>query len=232
MPSVLIIASASDHWTLNDGTKHPTGVWAEELLAPYDVFSDAHFDITIATPDAKAPSIDPQSLSIKGMVLPHQVKHFKKRLEELSSVLNNPVDVQDVNQSEYDIVFYPGGHGPMEDLAHHKASGALLRERLASGGLLGLLCHSPAALLATADEDGNYPIAGKALTGLSNAEETLNGLAKKAPWLLEDRLKQAGADYRKGLVPFTPFTVRDGNLITGQNPQSSKKLANQLVEAL
>lgn len=120
----------------------------------------------------------------------------------------------------------------MEDLAVDKIAGAQLNERLASGKALALLCHAPAAILATVDQDGASPFAGRKLTGLSNREELLNSFAKKAPWLLEDRLKELGAGYEKGLIPLRPHVVVDGNLYTGQNPQSSKKLAQTLITAL
>lgn len=231
MTSVLMALTASDHWTLNDGTKHPTGFWAEEFLAPYDIFERTGFDITIATPGAVAPTVDPMSLSLRGAVLPHVAKQQKQRLSELAPQLNSPADLHAIRQEDFDIVFYPGGHGPMEDLAIDQTSGQLLKERLAAGGLLGLLCHSPAALLATVDRDGRTPFAGKQVTALSNVEERMNLLAGKAKWLLEDRLKEAGLNYQKATLPFRPFVVQDGNLFTGQNPQSSKELAEALVRA-
>jgi Histidine kinase-, DNA gyrase B-, and HSP90-like ATPase/DJ-1/PfpI family len=122
----------------------------------------------------------------------------------------------------------PGGHGPMEDVAYDRTSGALLTHRLASGRPLALLCHAPAAILAATGPDGKSPFAGRRMTGLSNREELLNRFAKKAPWLLQDKLKEAGVVYSKGF-PLRPHTVVDGNLYTGQNPQSSEKLAERLV---
>lgn len=137
-----------------------------------------------------------------------------------------------MNQAEYDLVFYPGGHGPMEDLAYDKVSGKLLTERLASGKPLALLCHAPAVINATVDENGKTLFAGKRMTGLSNREERFNSFGRKAPWLLEDKLKELGVRYEKGALPLTPYIVTDGNLYTGQNPQSSEKLAESLVKKL
>lgn len=131
----------------------------------------------------------------------------------------------------FDLVFYSGGHGPMEDLAVDEVSGALLTRRLASGRPLALLCHAPAAALAARNPDGSWPFADYRMTGLSNREERLNPFAWKAKWLLEDRLKQAGADYSKGL-PLRPHIVRDRHLWTGQNPQSSHRLATRLIAEL
>lgn len=139
----------------------PTGFWAEEFIAPYDIFTEAGYDITVATPRGVKPVVDEISLSISGGTDPLSAKKLKSRLAELSDVLENPADLHDQNEEDYDLVFYPGGHGPMED-----------------------------------------------------------------------ELVARGLDYDKGLLPFTSHVVVDGNLYTGQNPQSSKKLAKTLVEAL
>ena len=166
-------------------------------------------------------------------MLPSTAKKMEDKVQQMSHVLNNPEDLHKVDAASYDIIFYPGGHGPMEDLAYDKISGKILTDRLASGKLLGLLCHSPAALLATIDDaTGQTPFAGKQITALSNTEEGMVTDKSKAPWLLEDRLKEAGLKYEKATLPFRPKLVRDGNLFTGQNPQSSEKLAKALVEAV
>jgi putative intracellular protease/amidase len=150
----------------------------------------------------------------------------------LASVLDHPVVLADVDADEFDLVFYPGGHGPMEDLAVDPISGALLAKRLASGRPLALLCHAPAAILAATNPDGTSPFAGYQMTALSNREELLNRFAKKAPWLLQDRLVAAKVDYSKGRIPLRPYVVVDRNLYTGQNPQSSERLAERLIEDL
>ena len=121
-------------------------------MVPYDIFRDAGFEVTIATPGAVAPTVDPISISVKGGMLPTTAKKMEDKVEQMSHVLNNPEDLHKVDAASYDIIFYPGGHGPMEDLAYDKISGKILTDRLASGKLLGLLCHSPAALLATIDD--------------------------------------------------------------------------------
>ena len=231
MTSVLMVLSAADHWTLTDDTKHPTGFWAEEFVVPYETFADAGWDITIATPGGKPPTVDRLSLGISGG-LPPKTRKIKAKLERLAAVLASPANLSDVDPDSFDLVFYPGGHGPMEDLAYDKTSGALLANRLASGKPLALLCHAPAAILAATAPDGTSPFAGYKMTGLSNREELLNRFAKKAPWLLEDKLKDTGAQYSKGRLPLRPYTVIDRNLYTGQNPQSSEKLASRLVADL
>jgi putative intracellular protease/amidase len=227
---VLFVVTAADRWTLDDGTVHPSGYWAEEVAAPHRLFSEAGWHITIATPGGKAPTLDPLSLSLKGGSAPWKVPAIKRYLESVAPELNAPLALADVDADDYDLVFYPGGHGPMEDLAYDAISGALLTRRLASGRPLALLCHAPAAILATADSQGRTPFAGRRMTGLSNREELLNSFARKAPWLLEDRLKELGVQYSKARVPLRPHVVVDGNLYTGQNPQSSEKLAEQLIE--
>lgn len=228
MPKVLFVISAADRWTLNDGEIHPSGYWAEEVAVPHRIFSEAGWDITIATPGGKAPTLDRLSLGIAGG-MPWKRNEVKRYLDSIDSALAHPVALDTVDPDTFDVVFYPGGHGPMEDLAYDATSGALLSERLASGKPLALLCHAPAAILAASTPDGKSPFAGYRMTGLSNREELLNRFAKKAPWLLEDTLKEAGVEYSKALIPLRPYIVVDRNLYTGQNPQSSEKLAQRLL---
>lgn len=222
-----MVISAADRWTLNDGTVHPSGYWAEEVAMPYRIFTEAGWDIAVATPGGKAPTLDQRSLGISGG-MPWTRRKVKRYLHRIQGVLDHPVSLDTVAPDDFDLIFYPGGHGPMEDLAYDETSGALLAHRLASGQRLALLCHAPAAILAATGPGGTSPFAGRKMTGLSNREELLNRFAKKALWLLEDKLKEAGVDYSKGF-PLRPHVVVDGNLYTGQNPQSSEKLAQRLV---
>ncbi|MQY29579.1 type 1 glutamine amidotransferase domain-containing protein [Nocardia aurantia] len=228
MTRVLFVVSAADRWTLNDGTIHPSGYWAEEVAVPYRIFFEAGWDITVTTPGGKAPTLDQRSLGLTAG-MPWKLRAVKNYLDGIHDVLAHPVALDTVDPDSFDVVFYPGGHGPMEDLAYDATSGALLTKRLASGKPLALLCHAPAAILAATTPDGNSPFAGYRMTGLSNREELLNRFARKAPWLLEDKLKEAGVDYSKARIPLRPHLVVDRNLYTGQNPQSSEKLAERLV---
>lgn len=230
MTTVLMVLSAARNWTLKDGSLHPTGVWAEEFAVPYTMFTRAGFEVTVATPGGRVPVIDALSLGVSGG-LPWKTARIAKEVERLAPVLEHPSSLADMDPDAFDLVFYSGGHGPMEDLAVDEVSGALLTRRLASGRPLALLCHAPAAALAARNPDGSWPFAGYAMTGLSNREERLNPFAWKAKWLLEDRLKEGGADYSKGL-PLRPHLVRDRGLFTGQNPQSSGPLASLLVDEL
>nr|WP_020789609.1 type 1 glutamine amidotransferase domain-containing protein [Gordonia sp. NB41Y] len=230
MTSVLLVLSAADHWTLIDETVHPTGFWAEEFVAPYEVFAAAGWDITVATPGAKPPTVDRLSLGIAGG-LPTKTRRIAAKLDELTHVLAAPADLASIDADDYDVIFYPGGHGPMEDLAVDETSGALITDRLRSGKPLALLCHAPAAAFAARNPDGTWPLQGYRMTALSNREELFNTFARKAKWLLEDRLKEEGAHFEAGL-PLRPHIVQDRNLYTGQNPTSSAALARRLVTDL
>lgn len=229
MPKVLLVLFAADKWTLRDGSTHPTGIWAEEFVAPYTLFTEAGWAVTVATPGGRRPTVDRLSLSLRGGVTPGKIKEMRAALDRLAPVLNSPTDLDTVDVADYDAVFYSGGHGPMEDLAVDEASGALLTEAVNSGKPLALLCHAPAAMLAARNDDGTWPFVGFSMTALSNVEERINPFGWKAPWLLEDRLVEAGADYSKALLPLRPHIVEDRNLLTGQNPASSAPLAERLI---
>jgi putative intracellular protease/amidase len=231
MPAVLIVVSAADHWTLTDGTAHPTGFWAEEFAEPHRLFREAGWQVTVATPGGVAPTVDRLSLRFPAGP-PWRLRRYRRYLRDHADELAHPRDLARVRPEEYDAVFYPGGHGPMADLAVDPVSGALLTSALRSGTPLALLCHAPAALLAATTEDGPWPFAGYTVTALSNREELLNRFARKAPWLLEDRLVAAGARYVRRRVPLLPFVTVDRGLYTGQNPASSRRLARRLIADL
>lgn len=231
MTTVLMALSAARHWTLSDGTQHPTGFWAEEFVVPYTTFVRAGYHVTVATPGAVRPVVDELSLGLSGG-LPSTTRRLRAQLTELERVLQSPMDLHAVDPHQPDLVFYPGGHGPMEDLAVDRRSGDLLRVRMESARPIALLCHAPAAVLATVDEQGASPFQGRRLTGLSNLEERVNPFAWKASWLLQDRLRQMGVTYERGTLPFRPHVVVDGTLYSGQNPQSSQQLAQRLVSDL
>ena len=174
MTKVLMIVSAADHWTLNDGTLHPTGFWAEELVTPYSIFTDAGWDVDVATPGGKAPVVDKASLD-ESAGDPDTLAAVKAKLDELAPVLAEPLNLADVKAADYDLVFYPGGHGPMEDLAVDETSGHILTERMADNAPVALLCHAPAAVLATENAPDGSPFAGRKMTGFSNDEERAAG---------------------------------------------------------
>ncbi|MFI9374406.1 type 1 glutamine amidotransferase domain-containing protein [Streptomyces parvulus] len=228
MTRVLFVVSAADRWTLRDGEVHPSGFWGEELAMPHKIFTEAGWDITIATPGGKAPTLDRLSMS-RTAGLPSKLREVAAYLESIKAELNGPWSLDKIDPDEFDVVFYPGGHGPMEDLSVDPVSGALLTQVLASGKPLALLCHAPAAAFAATNEDGSWPFTGYRMTGLSNFEEKLNSFGRKAKWLLEDRLRESGAEYSKARLPLRPYVVVDRNLYTGQNPPSSERLAERIV---
>ncbi|MFJ9155147.1 type 1 glutamine amidotransferase domain-containing protein [Streptomyces sp. NPDC102270] len=231
MAKILFVITASDHWTLADGTRHPAGFWAEEAIGPYQVFKEAGYGIAAATPGGVPPTADALSLTADFNGGEEGAERMRTALREATE-LAHPMRIEDVNVDDYVAVFYPGGWGPMEDLPDDVASGRLLTDWLASGKPVSLVCHGPAALLATIGPDGTSPFTGYRLTGLSNAEEKQNGLAERAKWLLQDRLVgELKADYREA-DPFTPHVQVDRTLFTGQNPVSAVPLAQELVKAL
>ncbi|MFJ6384027.1 type 1 glutamine amidotransferase domain-containing protein [Kitasatospora sp. NPDC092039] len=221
MADILFVLTGARFWTLNDGTAHPTGFWAEEAVVPYRAFTEAGHRVTVATPAGVVPVADGASLTDPAMA---------EELEKIAE-FRQPLVLAEVDPADYDVVFYPGGHGPMEDLAVDPDSGRLLIRALASGRPLGVVCHGPAALLAARSEDGGSPFAGYRVTGFTNAEETQAGLADRAPWLLQDRLVELGVDFEEGEA-WAPHSVVDRNLVTGQNPASSALVATELLKLL
>ncbi|MFH8883539.1 type 1 glutamine amidotransferase domain-containing protein [Streptomyces californicus] len=228
MTRALFVVSAADRWTLRDGEIHPSGYWGEELAVPHKIFTEAGWDVTIATPGGKAPTLDRLSMS-KTAGWPWKLREVAAYLDAIDAELRRPRVLAEIDPDEFDVVFYPGGHGPMEDLAVDPVSGALLTRFLASGKPLALLCHAPAAAFAARNEDGSWPFTGYRMTGLSNLEEKFNSFGRKAVWLLEDRLRESGAVYSKARLPLRPYVVVDRNLYTGQNPPSSESLAERVV---
>lgn len=230
MSKILFVMTGVDHWTLADGTKHPTGFWAEEAVAPYEALTAAGYEVVVATPGGVVPTVDRGSLAPEangGQEAADRIAAVLGSMEELKK----PIRLEDVDLAEYDAVFYPGGHGPMEDLAVDATSGRLLIDALESGKPLAVVCHGPAALLAATRPDGTNAFAGYEVAAFTDAEETQAGLADKAKWLLESRLVKAGVEVRVG-EPWAPNVVVDRNLVTGQNPASSAPLAAEVIRML
>ncbi|MEV5319214.1 type 1 glutamine amidotransferase domain-containing protein [Streptomyces sp. NPDC052687] len=230
MSKILFVMTGADHLTLADGTLHPTGFWAEEAVAPYEAFKAAGHEIVVATPGGVVPTVDKASLAAEVNGGQEGADRIAAALAAMTE-LERPVRLEDVVLDEYAAVFYPGGHGPMEDLAVDETSGRLLVEALDSGKPLGVVCHGPAALLAATREDGSNAFAGYRVAAFTDAEEVQGGLADKAKWLLQTRLTEAGLDVRAG-EPWAPNVIVDRNLVTGQNPASSAPLAAELLKKL
>ncbi|MFK0154819.1 type 1 glutamine amidotransferase domain-containing protein [Streptomyces sp. NPDC090499] len=230
MARILCVVTGASYWTLKDGHRHPTGYWAEEFVAPYRVFTDAGHEVTVATPHGVVPVVDTMSLRPRMAGGEENALREEAVIEEAEE-LRYAVPLTDIRLEDYDAVYYPGGHGPMEDLSADPDSAALLRDALASGRPLGIVCHAPAAILATRDASGGTPFANYRLTGFCNEEEAGVGFADKAKWLLEDELKKLPTEYSRGPA-WEPYTVVDRSLFTGQNPASSGPLARELIAAL
>ena len=231
MSSVLFVVSAAQGWTLADGTVHPTGFWAEELAEPHRLFTEAGWEITIATPGAVKPTVDAGSLEPQAAGGEDRAAELEAYLASIDDRLASVVDVESVRATDFDAVFYPGGHAPMEDLAVDTTSGALMTAALDEGIPLAVLCHAPAALLAARRQDGSWPFAGYRMTSFTDEEERIGGLADKARWLVETELVGRGADFVGG-APFEPNVQQDRGLFTGQNPSSSVQLAQAVIDAV
>ncbi|WP_432967418.1 type 1 glutamine amidotransferase domain-containing protein [Dactylosporangium sp. CA-233914] len=229
MGKVLFVLTGASYWTLKDGTRHPTGYWAEEFAAPYSALSEAGHRIVVATPGGVVPHVDVMSLR-PSMAGGEQVALELEGVLRAAEELRRPIALAGARLEDYDAVYYPGGHGPMQDLWDDADSGRLLTAALASGKPLAIVCHAPAAMLATR-RGGVSPFAGYRVTAYTNDEEDAVGLAARARWLLEDELVNLGVEFTRGEV-WKPYTVVDRNLYTGQNPASAAPLARELLKAL
>ena len=206
-------------------TGRKTGFWLEEFAAPYFVFRDAGVDLMLASPKGGQPPIDPKS------DLPENQTQAMTRFKSdaaAQKALANTVKLASVKAEDYDTVFYPGGHGPMWDLAENADSIALLESFYNSGKPIALVCHSP-GVLRHVKYKGEPLVKGKHMTGFTNGEEEAVQLTKVVPFLVEDELLRLGAIYEK-VANWGAFSVTDGRLITGQNPASSTLTAQALLK--
>jgi putative cofactor-binding repeat protein len=225
MARILMVLTSHDR--LGD-TGKPTGFWLEEFAAPYYVLRDAGVDVTLATPKGGQPPVDPKS-DEPGSETP-AMKRFRSDLEA-QRALANTVKLSSVSADDYDAVFYPGGHGPLWDLAEDRDSIALIERLYAAGKPVAAVCHGPAVLRRAKGPDGAPLVKGKTVTGFTNTEEAAVELTKVVPFLVEDALKANGGRYSRA-EDWASHAVVDGNLITGQNPASSEATAKALLEAL
>ena len=222
-----ILIVLTSHSALGD-TGKKTGFWIEEFAAPYYVLADAGAIITIASPLGGQPPVDPKSEAPDAQT--PATKRFYADLDAIDKVANT-IKLSGVKQDDYDAVFYPGGHGPMWDLANDKTSIKLIEDFYNTQKPVAFVCHAPAALIKVKAENGQPLVKGKKVTGFSDTEEEAVGLTKVVPFLLEDELKKLGAHYSKG-ADFGSFAEQDGLLITGQNPASSEAVAKLLLKTL
>jgi putative intracellular protease/amidase len=222
---VLIVLTSHD--TLGN-TGRKTGFWLEELAAPYYAFQDAGATITLASPNGGQPPLDPKSNE------PDFQTDLTRRFEAdaaATAQLANTVRLDSVSQADFDTVFYPGGHGPLWDLAEDSQSIALIESFIAAEKPVALVCHAPGVLRHVKAANGNPLVQGRKVTGFTNSEEAGVGLTDVVPFLVEDTLKALGGDYSKG-PDWGSYVVSDGLLITGQNPASSAETAAVLLKRL
>lgn len=222
---ILIVLTSHDQ--LGD-TGRTTGFWLEELAAPYYAFADAGAQVVLASPKGGQPPLDPKSNE------PDFQTDLTRRFEAdpaATAQLAATVRLDSVDQSDFDAVFYPGGHGPLWDLANDHHSIALIESFIAANKPVALVCHAPGVLRDVKAADGSPLVAGKKVTGFTNSEEAGVGLTDVVPFLVEDMLKAAGGQYSKG-PDWGAYVVSDGLLITGQNPASSAATAAELVKHL
>ncbi|NLP60826.1 type 1 glutamine amidotransferase domain-containing protein [Paraburkholderia sacchari] len=210
----------------NTGKK--TGFWLEEFAAPYYALRDAGAQIMLASPKGGQPPLDPKSSD------PTAQTDATRRFDADATAraeLSNTKRLADVDASTFDAVFYPGGHGPLWDLAEDPVSIALIEKTIAAGKPVAAVCHAPGVLRHVKGADGQPLVAGKAVTGFSNSEEAAVQLTDVVPFLVEDMLKESGGKYTKA-ADWAPHVETDGLLITGQNPASSEPVAHALLAAL
>jgi putative intracellular protease/amidase len=222
-----ILFVLTSHDKLGD-TGEKTGFWIEEFANPYYSLLDKGATITIATPKGGAAPIDPRSDAPDAAT--EATKRYDKDAQAKARIANTKV-LADMNADDFDAVFYPGGHGPLWDLAGNKTSIALIETFYGQNKPVAFVCHAPAALKGVKDASGNPLVKGKKVTGFTNSEEKAVGLTDVVPFLVEDMLKENGGIYSKK-EDWAVYAIKDGNLITGQNPASSGLVAEKLYESL
>ncbi len=222
-----ILMVLTSHAELGDTGKQ-TGFWLEEFAAPYYALKDAGANITLVSPQGGQPPLDPKSDAPDAQT--DATRRFKSDADA-QAVLASTGKLAEVKAEDFDAVFYPGGHGPLWDLAEDKASIALIEAMAAAGKPLALVCHAPGVLRHVKDVDGQPLVKGKRVTGFANTEEEAVGLSEVVPFLVEDMLKQHGGQYARG-ADWASYVLTDGKLVTGQNPASSEEAAQALLKLL
>jgi putative intracellular protease/amidase len=202
---------------------HPTGLWAEEYAVPYMALAGTGAEVVVASPAGGAVPIDEKSRPSH-----KEAREWAPALAALQST----VPLASIRDEAFDLIFLPGGHGPLVDLATDTTLQDMLSRQDADGRLIAAVCHGPAGLLHVKRRDGSPLLQGRRVTGFTNMEERLAGLHDKVPFLLEDAIKAQGGDFHSALLPMLSHTERDGNLLTGQNPKSSEAIGKAMVEAL
>jgi len=225
MKKILMVLTSHDQLG-NTGKK--TGFWLEEFAAPYYVFIDANADVTLASPKGGQPPLDPKSDEDDAQT--DATRRFRADTEG-QMALADTVPLSEIDPYNFDAVFYPGGHGPLWDLAEDNDSKTLLEAFYASNKPIAAVCHAPGVFKHVNAPDGHPVVKGKKVTGFANSEEDAVGLTQVVPFLVEDMLKSKGGEYSKA-ADWASYVVEDGHLITGQNPASSEGVAKALLKRL
>lgn len=220
--NVLFVVTSHDQ--LGD-TGHRTGFWVEEFAAPYYKFKDAGYDVTIATPKGGRAPIDPNS-EVESAQTAATDRYYKD--VEVQELIAHTHPLADMKAADFDAVFYPGGHGPLWDLANDADSAQLILDFYSSGKPVGAVCHAPGVFKNVKFDNGEPFVKGKKVTGFSNSEEAAVKLTEVVPFLVEDELQNLGGHYTKG-DDWGVHVVEDGLLVTGQNPASSEAVAEKMI---
>lgn len=228
MNSRKILIIVTSH-AIMDNSSEPTGLWLEELAAPYYVFIDAGISVTIASIQGGVVPIDPKSKKPIGENSP-TVDRFLQDKAAIAAT-SNTVAINNINPDIYDAVFLPGGHGTMWDLPNSASLANIISQTYAQDKAIAAVCHGVAGLIGATKADGSPLVDGLKVNSFTNAEEDAVGLSSSVPFMLETKLRELGADFQSA-DNFQPFAIQSGNLITGQNPASSLLVANKILEAL
>ena len=222
-----ILMVLTSHDQLGD-TGKKTGFWLEEFAAPYYVMKDAGAEITLASPKGGQPPLDPKSDEPDAQT--EATDRFKAD-QTAQQLLASTTPLSHIDPADFDAVFYPGGHGPLWDLAEDRDSIALIEAFAAKDRPIGVVCHAPGVLRHVKGRDGQPLVKGRKVTGFTNSEEEAVGLTEVVPFLVEDMLQERGGLYEKG-ADWSVYVVTDGKLVTGQNPASSEEAAKALLKLL
>lgn len=226
MKKIMIVNTSAEYY---EGTCKPTGLWLGELVHFYDYFNSEDYQIDLFNINGGETPIDPVSLN--PLMLDKVTKAYYNNHTFMEKLKNSP-SISEANPETYDVIYFTGGHGVMFDFPHNMYIQDAVNEVYRQGGVVAAVCHGIAALLNVKDENGRYFIDRKQITGFSNAEEILANRKRIVPFMLESELKIRDAKYNKAKVPFRPFVQVDNRLVTGQNPQSPKQVAQAVARIL
>ncbi|MCJ1778253.1 type 1 glutamine amidotransferase domain-containing protein [Mammaliicoccus sciuri] len=226
MKKIMIVNTSADYY---EGTRKPTGLWLGELVHFYDYFNTQDYQIDLFNINGGETPIDPVSLN--PLMFDKVTKAYYNDHTFMEKLKNSP-SISEANPETYDVIYFTGGHGVMFDFPHNTYIQDAVNEVYRHGGVVAAVCHGIAALLNVKDENGRYFIDRKQITGFSNAEEILANRKRIVPFMLESELKIRDAKYSKAKVPFRPYVQVDNRLVTGQNPQSPKQVAQAVASIL